>query len=153
VNSRYAIRPVLRQDYATLSERLPALLPGDWSMTALEASPYQQRVLVSRDDMAQVLGFAEYYHVLDECHLLDIAIWPELQSRGLGRHLLEAVLEEARHDGCTQCLLELRRSNVAARALYQRLGFIEVGSRRDYYPPLETGGAREDALLYSLDLR
>jgi ribosomal-protein-alanine N-acetyltransferase len=148
-----AVRPVRRQDFAPLSERLPALLPGDWSVTAIEASPYQQRVLVARDDTAQLLGFAEYYHVLDECHLLDIAIWPELQGQGLGCHLLEAVLEEARHDGCTQCLLEVRRTNLAARALYQRLGFVEVGSRRDYYPPLESGGEREDALLYSLDLR
>jgi ribosomal-protein-alanine N-acetyltransferase len=149
VNSRFAVRPARRDDYATLSERLPALLPGDWSLAALEASPYQQRVLVSRSDAPQLLGFAEYYHVLDECHLLDIAIWPELQNQGLGRFLLEAVLEEACSEGCTQCLLEVRRTNRAAHALYQRLGFAAVGTRRDYYPPLDAGGEREDALLYS----
>jgi ribosomal-protein-alanine N-acetyltransferase len=139
-------------DVATLSERLPALLPGDWSAAAFAASPYRQRVLALQAASEQIVGFAEYFVLLDECHLHDIAIWPERQRQGLGRVLLEAVLQEARREQCVICLLEVRQSNAAARALYQTLGFVENGRRRDYYPPLTAGGAREDALLYALAL-
>jgi ribosomal-protein-alanine N-acetyltransferase len=153
VSADLAVRPLALGDCATLSARLPALLAGDWSVAALAASPHQQRVLAARSDLPQLRGFAAYYQVLDECHLLDLAIWPEWQQQGLGRYLLEAVLAQAHESGCTQCLLEVRRSNLAARTLYQRVGFNEVGNRRGYYPPREIGGGREDALLYSLELR
>lgn len=148
----FLMRAVVPEDCAELTQRLPSLLPGDWSLAALQNTPYRQRVLVQADDTRRLLGFAEYYQVLDECHLLGVTIWPELQRQGLGRRLLEEVLAEAKSEGCTQCLLEVRRSNVAACALYRRLGFVEVGCRRAYYPPLQAGSEREDALLFSLSL-
>src|SRR5690606_24707915 len=121
------LRPVTPDDFSELSARLPSVLSGDWSVAALEASPYRQRVLVKDDAPSILLGFAEFYLVADECHLLEIAVWTELQGKGLGKQLLTAVLDEARAEGCTLCLLEVRRSNAPACALYERAGFVVVG--------------------------
>src|SRR5690606_40925453 len=110
------LRPVTPDDFSELSARLPSVLSGDWSVAALEASPYRQRVLVKDDAPSILLGFAEFYLVADECHLLEIAVWTELQGKGLGKQLLTAVLDEARAEGCTLCLLEVRRSNEIGRA-------------------------------------
>jgi ribosomal-protein-alanine N-acetyltransferase len=152
VTSALRLRAVQPHDHAELSARLPALLSGDWSPKALAASQYQQRVLVKDDSPNELLGFVEYYRVLDECHLLDIAVWPEWQGKGFGLALLHALLREMQGEGCKQCLLEVRRSNAGARALYERAGFGEVGVRRNYYPPLSAEGSSEDAVLYYLAL-
>ncbi|MES2605021.1 MAG: ribosomal protein S18-alanine N-acetyltransferase [Pseudomonadota bacterium] len=137
---------------AQLSAALPALLTGDWSVDALHAmhlSGHQVRVLSSAVS-GDVIGFAEYQTIVDECHLYNIAILQHRQQQGHGMTLLQAVLAEAKEQGLRHCLLEVRESNQAARRLYAKLGFAETGKRKDYYPPKIYGDAREAAVLYSL---
>ena len=86
--------------------------------------------------------------VLDELELLIIGVAKAWQRRGLGRKLLSNLIESAR--GTFVCVhLEVRASNAPARALYDALGFEEVGRRRNYY---RTESGREDAILMRLDL-
>ena len=141
------------QHFPALSLALPSLLSGDWSvdgLRALCASSHCVRVLSS--PTGEVVGFAEYQPVVDECQLFNIAVLPQWQRQGLGATLLQAVLAEARQRGLQQCVLEVREHNTAARRLYEKLGFAEVGRRKDYYPPLQANGPREAAILYSLSL-
>ena len=70
-------------------------------------------------------------------------------ERGAGRAFQGPLLKVARQHGAETAFLEVRESNRRARALYRRLGFVEVGRRRDYYPALN---GREDALVLSLNL-
>ncbi len=100
----------------------------------------------------ELTGFAEYQKILDEGHLLGIAIAPALQRKGLGMLLLMEVLADLRAQGCQRCLLEVRRSNTAAQQLYLGVGFTLDGVRKNYYLPLEAGQPLEDALLYSCPL-
>lgn len=86
-----------------------------------------------------------------EAHLLNLAVDPRLQRRGLGSLLLTHVTEAARGARCKKLFLEVRPSNAAARALYARAGFAEAGRRREYYPDSDAGG-REDALILCLPL-
>lgn len=79
--------------------------------------------------------------LLDEGHILDIAVHRDFRGRGVGRLLVERVLRECREGGAEVVTLEVRPSNEAAIALYRRLGFVETGRRRRYY---ENG---EDAIL------
>jgi len=79
-----------------------------------------------------------------ECHLLNISIAAEQQRRGLGRSMVEQLLELARKHRARIAFLEVRRSNTAARRLYLSLGFEEIGRRKDYYPA-KVG--REQALI------
>ena len=152
----YFVRELEARDIAVLRALLAEWVPANWSSGALEhapASPHQYRVLVQRAQGTEdLVGIAEYQQVMDEGHLLGIAIVPAQQRRGLGMRLLQAVFAEMRAHGCLRCLLEVRRSNVAGQALYARAEFLLDGVRKDYYPPLADAQRREDALLYSRTL-
>lgn len=95
----------------------------------------------------RLLGFIVYWVVHDEMHILDVVTAPEARRQGLGRALMVAALEDAARRGATRAMLEVRRSNAPAIALYRALGFLHDTVRRGYY---QDG---EDAVLMSLALR
>ncbi|WP_457673944.1 ribosomal protein S18-alanine N-acetyltransferase [Thiolapillus sp.] len=84
-----------------------------------------------------------------EAHLLNICVHPDHQGQGLGRQVLEQVVERAREKGADSLFLEVRVSNEGARGLYESMGFNEIGQRFDYYP---ADKGREDALVFALPL-
>lgn len=96
-----------------------------------------------------MLGYAVLMLAVDEAELLDIAIAARQQRRGLGRQLLEQMLELARRRGMRRMVLEVRASNAAAIGLYRKAGFTDIGLRRDYYP---AANGREDAILMGREL-
>ena len=104
------------------------------------------RVDVARD-AGRVVGFCNYWLVKDEVHLLAIATHPDRRRAGVGRRLMDHLLDVARARASVLVTLEVRRSNVPAIALYERLGFVAVGLRRAYYAE-----DAEDALVMTLDL-
>ncbi len=94
-------------------------------------------------------GYAVMSIAADEAHVLNLCSAPERQSRGLGRHLLRALLRAARDQGAARVFLEVRPSNPAAIALYHSEGFNEIGRRPRYYPAHE---GREDAIVMAIEL-
>lgn len=101
-------------------------------------------------DIADALaGFALCSLVIDEATLLNIAVHPAWQRRGIAWQLLHAALAGCRARGACRMLLEVRESNDSAIALYRRAGFVVDGVRRAYYP---TRSGREDGLLMSAPL-
>ena len=84
-----------------------------------------------------------------ECHVLNICIHPGYQRHGLGEGMVRFLLDIARQRKARVALLEVRISNAAAYRLYQKLGFDEVGVRKDYYPAHR---GREDAVILARDL-
>ncbi|AVR02738.1 ribosomal protein S18-alanine N-acetyltransferase [Pluralibacter gergoviae] len=97
----------------------------------------------------EMAAFAITQIVLDEATLFNIAVDPAHQRRGLGRALLEAVIDEVEKRGVATLWLEVRASNAAAIALYESLGFNEADVRRNYYP---TANGHEDAIVMALPL-
>ena len=97
----------------------------------------------------RMVGYAVTLQVLDEAHLLNITVLPELQRNGRGSALLLRLLGDAAGRAATRMLLEVRDGNAAARAFYRRHGFGEIGRRRDYYRRHE---GREDAIVMARDL-
>lgn len=81
----------------------------------------------------KVLGFTLARAASDEVELLLVAVDVQLRSRGIGRLLVEKVAEDARLRGAGELYLEVRENNVAARRLYQSMGFVDVGRRVNYY--------------------
>lgn len=71
--------------------------------------------------------------VIDEAEIVTLAVMPEARRRGLGARLLRAAMAEAARRGATKVFLEVDVANVAAKALYETVGFAEVGLRRKYY--------------------
>lgn len=94
-------------------------------------------------------GFVVISAVLDEASILNVAVQPSLQRRGIALALLRAALAAIRESGGKRCQLEVRESNTAARRLYEKFGFRVDGMRRNYYP---AQSGREDALLMSVQL-
>ncbi|MGQ0524642.1 MAG: ribosomal protein S18-alanine N-acetyltransferase [Betaproteobacteria bacterium] len=91
-----------------------------------------------------VVGYSVAAVAVGEAHLLNLSIAAAWQRRGLGSELLRFMLKLVRDYGAQRAFLEVRPSNTAARRLYARAGFSEIGVRRDYYPAHE---GREDALV------
>lgn len=152
----FSVRELEARDVPVLRALLAEWAPGHWSASGIDnavAAAHQFRVLTyhlrGKEELA---GITEFQQIVDEGHLLGIAIVPAMQRRGLGMKLLLAVLAEMRERQCRHCLLEVRRSNNAAQALYYRAHFKLDGTRKEYYPPLLPGQPREDALLYSRTL-
>ena len=82
-----------------------------------------------------LIGYSVYWRVTDEVHLLNVAVHPERQHLGIGRILVHAMMRDSAASGARVIFLEVRAGNVAARSLYARLGFRELGLRRGYYGP------------------
>ncbi|HUE90442.1 MAG TPA: ribosomal protein S18-alanine N-acetyltransferase [Vicinamibacterales bacterium] len=101
-------------------------------------------VFVIRLPETPVAGFCAFWKVVDQIHINNLAIHPVCRRGGLGRLLLAGVLDEAAALGAPHATLEVRRSNVAARRLYEGAGFCLAGVRTSYYTnPIE------DALILS----
>jgi len=84
-----------------------------------------------------------------ESHILNLTVRPESQRKGIGIKLMKHFLQLACRHNADTVMLEVRPSNTAAVRLYEKLGFNEIGVRRNYYP---AGEGREDALLLALSL-
>lgn len=82
----------------------------------------------------EVLGaYMVFWVVHGEAHILNIAVNPKYRNMGLATDLLETALEQMRHNMVYEVFLEVRRSNLAARHIYQKLGFKEAFERKNYY--------------------
>lgn len=92
-------------------------------------------------------GFLMAFHVLDECHLLDIATEEKFRRRGIAAALIRELMKRAGEKDGSVIYLEVREKNQAARGLYEKLGFVPVGKRKDYYKY-----PTDDAVLYTLTL-
>lgn len=99
---------------------------------------------LARDEHGHVVGFCSVWRVAEELHINNLAVKPEFRRRGAATALLKHALGEGARVGARRATLEVRRSNDAARLLYERFGFTVGGIRRGYYSkPIE------DALVLS----
>lgn len=93
----------------------------------------------------QPAAFLILSRILDETHVLNIAVAPARQRQGVARQLLKQAIDAARRDAMSVIYLEVRESNHRARALYESLGFTVSGTRKNYYR--RGDGHHEDAVL------
>lgn len=95
-----------------------------------------------------LLAYLSFYQSGPEAEILNLAVAPVARRQGLGKHLLQALLQGAAKMGIQKIALETRESNLPAITLYENCGFRTSGRRRRYYP--DTG---EDALIYTIDIQ
>ena len=105
----------------------------------------QQDEVLGYGGMHTVLGYGGMHTVFGESYVDNIAVFPEFRGHGVGRTLMEALIEKARENGGVFITLEVRTSNLPAIAMYRSLGFTEAGVRRNFYTE-----PREDALIFTL---
>lgn len=102
----------------------------------------QHRTALVVEQLGSVAGFIVGQQVADEWEIENIAVTGAARRRGLGSRLVGELLEHVRSQGGTAVYLEVRESNRAARALYEKWAFIEAGRRKAYYQ-----NPAEDALI------
>ena len=89
-----------------------------------------------------LLGYVGSQTCQDETDMMNIAVSPASRRQGIARALIEALVSALRQRGSKQLTLEVRASNGPARQLYESLGFLQVGLRKNYYR-----NPKEDALI------
>lgn len=104
--------------------------------------------VVAVDAAGRVAGFSVVQYILDEAHLLDIAVDPGRQGQGIGRYLLDNLVQVAAKRNCSMIFLEVRAGNTRAIDLYRQSGFNEIGLRKNYYPAPD--GRKEHAVMMAL---
>ena len=97
-------------------------------------------VVAVEDD--RVVGYVGSQTVCGESDMMNIAVHPDYRRRGIARSLVEYLIRELANRGSECLTLEVRSSNESAQALYEMLGFQQVGLRKNYYR-----NPREDALI------
>lgn len=91
----------------------------------------------------KILGYAAYTSVLDEGMIANICVDPHVRNQGFGSQLLKELIREGKAKGLSVLFLEVRVSNEPAICLYEKEGFVKVGTRKNFYrKPLE------DAFIY-----
>jgi ribosomal-protein-alanine N-acetyltransferase len=100
------------------------------------------------DTGGDVVGYAILSVAAAEAHILNLCVAEKSQRRGLGRQLLQHLLQLARSLNVERLFLEVRPSNAAAIRLYESSGFSRMGLRKDYYRAIN---GREDALVLALE--
>ena len=142
-------RNALSQDAEALAELEILCFSDPWSREALTrdlAENPLSRYYVAESE-GRVAAYAGVWLVLDQAHIIDVAVHPSLRRQGNGRALVDEVLRRTGEAGVTSWTLEVRRSNEPALALYRSLGFLAAGIRKNYYEhPVE------DALILWLGL-
>ena len=93
-----------------------------------------------------IVGFLGTWYAVDQAHIVSVGVADGYRRRGIGELLLIAAVEHAAARTAETITLEVRKSNTAARALYEKYGFIEQGIRKRYY-----SDNREDALIMTTD--
>jgi ribosomal-protein-alanine N-acetyltransferase len=143
------LRPMRVEDLDAVMEIEHAVYPFPWTKGIFHDCirvGYQCDVYQNN---GEILAYSVLSIAAGEAHLLTFSVAPEHQNKGLGKMMLQNVTDEATFSNVQSVLLEVRPSNHTAIHLYQKMGFIEVGIRPDYYPD-ENG--REDALIMAREL-
>jgi ribosomal-protein-alanine N-acetyltransferase len=98
-----------------------------------ELSRSWARLRAARAKDGRLLGYLLFWHVVDELHLLNVAVAIKARRQGIGRALMNDLIAYGRAHGIVRILLEVRASNAAAIALYAQLGFAKFNVRERYY--------------------
>lgn len=120
-----------------------------WSEETLRSNQGELYYNLKLEVAGKLSAYAITQVVAEEATLFNIAVLPAMQGGGLGRSLLSTVIQQLKELGVMTLWLEVRESNNKAIALYESLGFCEVGVRQNYYP---SDKGREDARIMALVL-
>lgn len=140
------VRAARFEDCSALAALDAQCNPSPWSARQFAAClEHAHETVLLAEHGRELAGLMVWQRIADEAelHLIDTA--PALRRRGTASLLLQHLFAEAAAQGLCRILLEVRRSNLAAQALYRRHGFRECGRRPGYYPL--PNGSREDAVL------
>lgn len=128
-----------------------SLAAGHWAYCI--RPQVDQMVKGSYLDPAVLWAYCILFPAVDELHLLNITVSPHLRKLGLGQRMMAAIEGVAAQQKMPRIILEVRPTNLAAVSLYQKLGYEQIGVRKNYYPANPETGSREDALVMAKSIK
>lgn len=146
------VRRMAKSDLEAVATVERASFASGWPATAfaheLANNGLARYLVLERTSAGEtcVVGFAGLWLMVDEAHVVTVAVLPVERGKGYGRLLVHALIRMAEEAGMTDATLECRVSNAPARALYREYGFYEVGTRKAYY-----ADNREDAVIMTTE--
>jgi ribosomal-protein-alanine N-acetyltransferase len=144
--ARLIYEPMQESDIGEVLAVEQDVYPHPWTrQNFIDSLKQEYQAWVLRDQSHELLGYFLIMAIVDEAHLLNVAVARKQQGKGLGRFLLNQSVACARGQGMESMLLEVRPSNTRALEIYQRYGFNEIGRRKGYYPAANQ--QREDAIV------
>lgn len=110
-----------------------------WPRSAFESDIRTKSTFcpVLRDTANKLIGYANLMTFAEEAHLTNIAVSPDHRREGIGRIIMDHLLQKAESEGCRAMFLDVRVSNRSAISFYQKYDFTELYRRKRYYhnPP------------------
>jgi ribosomal-protein-alanine N-acetyltransferase len=141
------IRPMRPADVVAVAAIERAAYEFPWSAGIFRDCLLANYTSVVLEQAGRVVGYGIMSVAAGEAHLLNLALAPDVQRRGLGRRLLEHLVGVASSVGAESLYLEVRPSNERALRLYEQAGFAIIGRRRAYY---RARFGSEDAVVLAL---
>jgi len=142
------IRDMLSDDVPAVAAIERTSFSTPWSENSFYSEVYGKYSIARVAVLSgRIVGYVIARLILDEGHLLDLAVHPEFRMRGIAGMLMEDVMRGLQINRCKAFFLEVRASNSAALKLYEEAGFRVIGTRKNYYKdPVE------DACIMMRDL-
>ncbi len=142
------IRKMSEEDIKDLAQLEKECFSVPWSEKSLreELDKDNARFFVLKTDET-ILGYIGANNICGEVYITNVAVKEEFRGRGLGERLVRYLTVHSLFEGAQLVTLEVRRSNSAAIALYEKCGFKKAGERKSFYSK-----PCEDALIYTIDL-
>ena len=151
------VSPLVESDIPSILEIENDSQPEPWTEQAFleEINRANSRVLVARlvtvaasgSPFQDIAGYICFWLVAGEIQILNIAVRKDMRRQGIARKLIELAIRSAREENAGHVTLEVRKSNTAARELYETFGFRVIGERPNYY-----GAQKESAILMELEI-
>jgi [ribosomal protein S18]-alanine N-acetyltransferase len=134
-SSELVFEPMVAADLPQVMELERLAFPNPWTpgLFLHELKLSFSRLYLARNAARRLLGYACWWLVGDEVHILNVAVHPDARRNGTGRALVQRVVDDALAHNAASVSLEVGRTNEPATALYRSMGFTEVGLRRNYY--------------------
>ncbi|WP_240499401.1 ribosomal protein S18-alanine N-acetyltransferase [Oceanococcus atlanticus] len=147
----WRVRAMQADDLDAVTFNEQAAYPFPWSRGIFEdCLQFGYPSWVAESENGDIAGHAVMTLAVGEGHILNVCAHPHFQGMGLGRCLLNTLVDHAEGEAAQRMFLEVRASNHAAIQLYRSAGFEEVGVRRGYYPDDD---GREDAVVLCRELK
>ncbi len=144
----WTIKQMAEEDVAAVATLEGENFSRPWSYDAfLKTLSDENYIVIIAKDADALLGYCVLLCTGEEADITNVCTAPSAWGKGVATKMMTALMEAGKDRGVAEFFLEVRESNAPARALYTKLGFEEIGLRKNYYDE-----PREHAVLMKVSL-
>ena len=149
--SEFVISKLTKDDLEGIYEVEKQSFPIPWPISSFEEELKNllATYLVVKDEN-KIIAYIGMWFVMDECHIMNIAVLPDYRRQGIATSLIQEMFKLCQEHETHYVMLEVRKENLSAQNLYKKFGFTEEVVRKEYYK--NPDGTREDAIVMSKEI-